>query len=223
ISHRQVIIPQLGAPGVSAHELKRRTHFNVIYGPVHARDIPEFLDVGMKATPEMRVVNFGIGDRLVLAPMEIIMWGRYGLGIALALFFLTGFSRAGYALPGMAGGRETLLFVIVFIAGSTLVPLLLPWLPGRALSVKGMMLGFFCAVALALAGFIPTAGTAGILGTAAWVLMMPAVTSFLAMNFTGATTYTSLSGVKKEMRFAIPLQIVAGAIGLALWITARFF
>ena len=31
--------------------------------------------------------------------------------------------------------------------------------------------------------------------------------SFLAMNFTGASTFTSPSGVKKEMRYALPFQI----------------
>jgi len=40
------------------------------------------------------------------------------------------------------------------------------------------------------------------------------------MNFTGASTYTSLSGVKKEMRFALPLEITAGILGLMVWITS---
>jgi acetyl-CoA decarbonylase/synthase complex subunit gamma len=38
------------------------------------------------------------------------------------------------------------------------------------------------------------------------------------MNFTGASTYTSLSGVRKEMRWALPFQIGAGVVGLFLWI-----
>jgi acetyl-CoA decarbonylase/synthase complex subunit gamma len=59
--------------------------------------------------------------------------------------------------------------------------------------------------------------------TAAWVLLMPAVGAFMAMNFTGATTYTSLSGVKKEMHFAVPAQIAAAVLGFMLWLAARFF
>jgi hypothetical protein len=31
-----------------------------------------------------------------------------------------------------------------------------------------------------------------------------------------------LSGVKKEMRVAVPVQIVAAVIGFGLWITGRF-
>jgi len=42
------------------------------------------------------------------------------------------------------------------------------------------------------------------------------------MNFTGASTYTSLSGVKKEMRWAVPLEIVGGVAGLTLWVGSRF-
>jgi acetyl-CoA decarbonylase/synthase complex subunit gamma len=42
------------------------------------------------------------------------------------------------------------------------------------------------------------------------------------MNFTGASTYTSLSGVKKEMRIAVPLQLTAAIIGAGMWMVSRF-
>lgn len=121
------------------------------------------------------------------------------------------------------GGSEVLLILLAFVAGGAVVPALLPWLPGRALSLKGMASGLLLALVLVIAGLIPSAGTAGRLETAAWVLLMGAIGAFMAMNFTGATTYTSLSGVKKEMRLAVPLQIVAAALGFALWMAARFF
>ena len=223
VSHRRIIVPQLGAPGVAAHEVRRRSSFRVIYGPVRARDIPEFMDAGMKATPDMRRVLFNIGYRLVLIPVELVMWGRYVFFIAIALFLLAGLSRSGYAFPGIAGGRELLLLFLAFIAGGALVPAFLPWLPGRALSWKGTTMGLLLVAVLVIIGLIPSSQTSGQLETAAWVLLMPAIGAFMAMNFTGATTYTSLSGVKKEMRFAVPSQIVAAVLGLALWITARFF
>jgi len=223
VSHRRIIVPQLGAPGVAAHEVRRRSSFRVLYGPVRARDIPEFLDTGMKTSPDMRRVFFNIGDRLVLIPLELVMWGRYVFFIAIALFLLAGLSRSGYAFPGIAGGRELLLLFLAFIAGGALVPAFLPWLPGRALSWKGMSIGLLLAAVLVIIGLIPSSQTSGQLETAAWVLLMPAIGAFMAMNFTGATTYTSLSGVKKEMRFAVPSQIVAATLGFALWMIARFF
>jgi acetyl-CoA decarbonylase/synthase complex subunit gamma len=42
------------------------------------------------------------------------------------------------------------------------------------------------------------------------------------MNFTGSSTYTSLSGVKKEMRVAVPLQMVGFIAGFVLWIANKF-
>ncbi len=223
VSHRRIVLPQLGAPGAAAHEVLHRSSFRVIYGPVRARDIPEFLDAGMKASREMRRVRFNMGDRLVLVPTELVQWGPYALAVAAGLFLLSGLSRTGYTFPGMAGGRVALLFLAAFLAGGVLVPAFLPWLPGRALSWKGMVVGLLLAAVLAIVGLIPSAGIAGRLETAAWLLLMPAVCAFMAMNFTGSTTYTSISGVEKEMRFAVPLQCIAAALGTALWMLARFF
>ena len=222
VNHRSIIVPQLGAPGVSAHQVKQRSSFRVIYGPVRAHDIRDFLDAGMKTSPAMRRVLFNIGDRAVLIPMELVQWSPLALSIAAVLFFLTGLSRNNYALPGLAGFREACLLLIVFVASGALVPILLPWLPGRALSWKGTTVGLIFAILLIVLGFIPSAQLTGRLETGAWVLLMPAIGAFMAMNFTGATTYTSLSGVKKEMRAALPLQIVAAVLGLGLWVAARF-
>ncbi len=223
VNHRQIILPQLSAPGVAAHEVRRRSSFRVIYGPVRARDIPEFLDASMKTSPEMRRVLFNIGDRLVLVPLELIQWGRYTFFIAAGLFLLAGLSRQGYTFPGLAGGREVLLLFLALLVTGTLVPAFLPWLPGRALSWKGMVIGLLLAVVLVIVGVIPSTQIAGRLETAAWMFLMPAIGAFMAMNYTGTTTYTSLSGVKKEMRFAVPSQIVSATLGFGLWMTARFF
>jgi len=38
VSHRRLILPQLGAPGVSAHEVQKQTGFRVDYGPVRAAE-----------------------------------------------------------------------------------------------------------------------------------------------------------------------------------------
>ena len=223
VNHRQIILPQLGARGVAAHEVKRCSSFRVIYGPVRARDIPEFLVAGMKTLPKMRRVLFNIGDRLVLVPLELIQWSRYTFFIAIGLFLLAGLNRHGYTFPGLIGGREVLLLFLAFLVTGTLVPVFLPWLPGRALSWKGMVIGLALAVVLVILGIIPSAQVGGRLETAAWMLLMPAIGAFMAMNYTGTTTYTSLSGVKKEMRFAVPSQIVSATLGFGLWITARFF
>jgi len=36
------------------------------------------------------------------------------------------------------------------------------------------------------------------------------------MNFTGTSTYTSFAGVKKEMKIAIPIQVIFAALAVVL-------
>ena len=47
-------------------------------------------------------------------------------------------------------------------------------------------------------------------------LVYAAATSFIGLDFTGASAYTSLSGVKKEMRLAAPAQALASLAGLIM-------
>jgi len=54
-------------------------------------------------------------------------------------------------------------------------------------------------------------------------LITLAVSSWLGMAFTGASTFTSLNGVRKEMLRAMPIQFVAIVLGIGLWATALWF
>ncbi len=224
VTHRKLVLPQLGAPGVAAHEVHAATGFHVVYGPVRAEDLPVFLDARMKAVPEMRRVRFGLRDRLVLIPVELVTGARYALLAAAAFLLLGGLGPHGYSLAavGTTGLASALLALASFLAALTLGPALLPWLPGRAFSLKGAILGVALVAALAAYG-LPGPGVFGSwLQLLAWLALAPAITSFVLMNFTGASTYTSLSGVLREMRFAVPAQLAAGGIGLLLWVAGLF-
>jgi hypothetical protein len=89
VNHRTLILPQLGAPGISAHEVKRRSGFKIEYGPVRARDLPEYLKTH-KATPEMRMVEFSLKDRIVLTPVEFTHVALPTLIATIILYFLAG-------------------------------------------------------------------------------------------------------------------------------------
>ncbi len=220
VSHRQLIVPQLGAPGVAAHEVKRLSGFSVIYGPVRAPDLPRFLDAGMAASPDMRRVRFSFHDRLVLLPVEVLTGLKYVLVVIAGFFLLAGLSSGGYSLASSLtfGLRSTVNLLFVYLAGTVLGPLLLPWLPGRSFSVKGILPGVIIFLISFQAGFTGRSP----LEVISWMLLMPAISSFTTMNFTGASTYTSISGVRKEMKIAVPLQAGAGILGLGLWIAGRF-
>lgn len=86
VSHRNIILPQLGAPGVVGHEVLKYSGFRVIYGPVRAKDIKDFMNAGMKAASEMRRVKFSAYDRLVLTPVELVNTIKPSLMIFGVLF-----------------------------------------------------------------------------------------------------------------------------------------
>jgi acetyl-CoA decarbonylase/synthase complex subunit gamma len=219
VNHRQLILPQLGAVGVAAHEVKKRSGFSVVYGPVRACDIKAFLKGGMKATEQMRRVRFSLYDRLVLAPIEFVNDAKYLL-FAMALFFiLSGLKTSGYSsdLAVKNGFRSAVNLFAAYFGGSVLGPVLLPLLPGRSFSFKGLIVGLIVIIGLLCLGV-----TGARLETIAWIFLVSAIASFATMNFTGASTYTSLSGVKREMRIAVPLQLAAFVLGTGLWIASRF-
>jgi CO dehydrogenase/acetyl-CoA synthase delta subunit len=224
VTHHKIVAPQLGAPGIAAHEVRQATGFHVVYGPVRATDLPAFLDARMTAEPEMRRVRFRLRDRLLLVPVELTQGVRFLVPVAGALLVLGGLSSRGFSLAGLAttGATSAALAVASYLTAQVLGPALLPWLPGRAFSLKGAVLGLALVGALAAYGLPGPGLFASWLHLAAWLALAPAIASFTLMNFTGTSTYTSLSGVLREMRFAVPAQISAGAVGLVLWLTALF-
>lgn len=208
VSHRTLIVPQLGATGVSGHIVKKESGFKVVYGPVRAGDIREFLAKGMQATAKMRQVFFTTKDRIVLAPMELVGAVKPAIIVFGVLFILDaiGFGHYGtvdlYALLGA-----------IFI-GCVLTPLLLPWIPGRAFAFKGFLLGLLWAVGVSFINGLPGVPTYGWIKAASYVLILPAISAFITMNFTGSSTYTNPSGVQKEMKVALPAMVIAAGLGV---------
>lgn len=206
VSHRTLILPQLGAPGIVAHQVARGCGFKVVYGPVRAEDVKPFIHSGMKATEKMRRVEFTTKDRLVLTPVELVQAMRnaiFGFGL---LFIANSLGISAFDTMDMLG-----VVGAVFV-GAVFTPVLLPWVPGPMFSLKGGLLGMLWAIALAGVGSFEGFRLYGS------ILFLPAISGFLAMNFTGASTYTSFSGVKKEMTVSIPVILVSGLLGAALLI-----
>ena len=223
VGHRRLVVPQLGAPGIAAHAVKRQCGFSVVFGPVQAKHLPEFLDRGMQATPAMRRKTFSLPERAVLVPVELVIACKWALPLAVVLSGISGLfgpaafwenvrEHGGWTMAGLGSG---------IVAGTVLTPLLLPVLPGRAFSLKGAVAGLMAGLAF-LAVLLSRPGGAGNdFAVWAWLLLIPAIASFFGMEFTGASTYTSLSGVRKEMRIAVPLQVAATLCGMLLLFCAR--
>lgn len=213
VNHKRIILPQLSATGVAAHKVKKQSGFSVIYGPIRASDIEQFLKNGMKATPEMREVTFSFYDRLKLIGVELV--GSFKiLLISIPILLLLAILRTGGLSFETIFNNGIINILFACFAGIFLGPLFLPYWPGRAFSLKGIFPGL---IFFALSFLLKTTGE-NTLEILSWMFLIPAISSFLLMNFTGASTYTSLSGVIKEMRTAIPLQIAFAVFGFSLLI-----
>lgn len=216
VSHQVLVVPQLGATGVSAPEVRRRSGFRVAWGPVRAADLPVFLDAKMRATAVMRAVTFDFRERAVLVPVETVNLLKLALLITAGAIVAGGIGPGWYAVA-RAVERVPIVVaaaLIALVAGTVAMPLLLPWIPSRLFAVKGAIVGALGGLFL-VAAFATVASPASL---AAAVIVAVVGASFSAMNFTGTSTFTSLHGVEREMRLVIPWQAAGALAAAALWI-----
>jgi len=214
VKHRKLILPQLGAVGVSGHEILKRTGFTVIFGPVRANDIKDFISAGYSATKKMRKVKFTFMDRLLLTPMELVESAKASLLVFGVLFLLNLFAVRTFGIA------DFLIYSAAVLAGALITPIFLPFIPGRAFSFKGWLIGVLSTASISWAyGWF---NTPFLLLGIGYMLLLPAHSAFLTLNFTGATTYTSFSGVIKEMKISIPLIIISAAAGIVLILIKTF-
>jgi len=218
VSHRKLILPQLSAVGVSAKQLKHITSFRAEFGPVRVTDLPRFLSGAVDDMEQIRSVTFTIKERLVLIPVEVCMMYKQ---LAVLILFVLLISGIG---PNIFSAKDAITrswqFILTtglaIIAGAVVTPLALPWLPGRQFWLKGLFVSTLAAL------FFAAYSSFGVTATLALCLWILATGSYLAMNFTGSTPYTSLSGVEAEMRKGLVVQIILATLALILWLVAPF-
>ena len=220
VEHRRLVLPQLSAPGVAAHKVKEACGFRVTFGPVRAADLPAFLAAGMKADEEMRRVTFDLRERAVVVPEVLsVAWNRRMLLAYAGVMAASSLGRDGVSLRrGLRDGSPAIGAAwLALLAGGAVTPLAMPYLPGRAFSGKGALVG-------GLLGAAATATLGRRLSPAAKLALLAGVTaasSYTAMDFTGSSTITSPSGVEAEMRKALPLQGAAAAVAVGAWLFSR--
>ena len=211
VDHRKVVVPQLGAPGVSAHKVKQATGFRVLYGPVNANDIPAYIAADCRASREMRTVGFGMKDRFVLTPMEINpAMKKYPL-YALLVLGIFGLQPTGiFFKEAVMSGFPFLIFgLIAVLAGAFLTPVFLPFIPFRSFAIKGWIIGMLTTF-LSMQMFSPLNTTLAFFT----YLFFPLVSSYIALQFTGSTTFTGMSGVNKELKLGIPVYMFFGVVSV---------
>lgn len=220
VNHKRIILPQLGATGVAAHKVKEETGFNVQYGPVRASDIKKFISSGYRADREMRKITFGFKDRIKLIPNDFMYGKFYFLGAVAVLYLISGLSINGLSYRNFSINFWPVLLKVflAYFAGIVLTPFFLPYIPGRHFSLKGFFAGTLMFIILLLLKSVDN----NYVEMISWFFIITAISSFIAMNFTGSSTFTSLSGVKKEMKISLPVQIGFAIAGIILNIIGKF-
>ncbi len=207
VSHKKIILPQLGAPGINPAEIKRKSGFRIMYGPVHAEALTPYLKNGYKCTEEMRRIRFYFFDRLILTPIELRQaLAKYPLYAIVVLIFF-GFKPEGIIFRDAV--EKGFLFLVsgfvAILAGSFFTPLLLPFIPFRSFAMKGFITGtVFYTIGIYFSGLYCSNNIFLLISA---MLFFPLLSSYIALQFTGASTYTSLSGVQKELKIAFPIYV----------------
>jgi len=191
VRHRRIVAPQLGAPGIRAHVILKET------------------------------VRFTLAERLVLIPMEISQIWKAFLLYTCAVLVLFGLQPNGILFREAVFGGYHFIFLglLGIFTGSVLTPVLLPILPFRAFSLKGLVIG--AAASLLYYLFVLKETTPGPWLVPVIFLLFPVISSYLALNFTGATPFTNMSGVKKEVKAAVPFYIAALGLSIILFIVYK--
>jgi acetyl-CoA decarbonylase/synthase complex subunit gamma len=168
----------------------------------------------------MRKINFNLWDRMKLIPVELFYAKCYLILIPAIVFILAGLNAHGFSVDysWSNGGRAILNLCVAYLSGCVLTPILLPIIPFKRFSLKGVVIGWLMAILLLYFNFLG----ANIFEIISWFLLIGGISSFMAMNFTGASTFTSLSGVQKEMKISLPVQICGTAAGFIGWMITRF-
>lgn len=218
VSHRRIIVPQLGAVGVNARAVQQQTGFRVHFGPVHAKDIREYVKAGYKKSEEMRLVKFTMLDRLVLTPMELIPAMRKFPLFALIVLLVSGIQPSGIIFrDAISGGMPFLLLGFVSIlTGAFITPVLLPFIPFRSFAVKGWLAGvIFTYTAMQMI-------SQDTISAIVSYIFFPIASSYIALQFTGSTTFTNISGVRKELKIGLPVYIISTGISVILLLGNKF-
>jgi hypothetical protein len=220
VQHNKLILPQLAATGVSAESVRRESGFKVIWGPIQAGDIQQFIANDCKAEQSMRHVTFTLPERFVLVPVELSHLPKPTIWVLLAAFLVSGIGADIFSFDA-AWSRGLMAVTAYFagiLAGAVAAPILLPWIPVRGFALKGGLTGS----AAGLAVVMTFKNNLIWADAAALLLFTTAISSYLAMNFTGSTPFTSPSGVEKEMRRAIPVQALMALVAIVAWVGAAF-
>lgn len=129
VDHRELILPQLAAPGIDTILLKKVSGWKGKWGPVYASSLPEFLANGHTKNQDQCRVHFDLPFRMeMLLAMNSLLWFFFfavaliihpAWAVVMTLIFWSGgfILYAGYyLLPFKSGWLKALVLAMASIA-----------------------------------------------------------------------------------------------------------
>ena len=127
----------------------------------------------------------------------------------------------GVILFFISGLLAAVACIAAIFAGVVLFPILRPWIPTPNFSTKGFLLGGVVVIPFVLLRYFNTPDSElwlRVVSIVTYILIFPSITAFIALNFTGSTTFTSRSGVKAEIFAYFPVMAWTFCVGILVTI-----
>jgi hypothetical protein len=170
----------------------------------------------------MRKVKFNVLDRAALTPVETIQKIKY-FPIVVLLFLLINLisnNNLSFLEIFNISMINSTPYLIAILLGTVFIPIFLPIIPFNSFALKGVVVGLVWSVITIYfsSTFLYTESLMLMISN---TLLLTSITTYLGLNFTGSSTYTSFSGVLKETIRTVPIVIIASVIGVILLIVSR--
>jgi len=168
VKHRILIAPQLSAPGIDVKKVKEETGWNVRFGPVYARDIPEYVRRKFRKTEKMRRVEFKLKDRLEMATIYFVT-----MGLIFSILLVILFTNICLSMIILTG----LMTYFTYIA--------FPYFPVRSGFAKVILSELFFLFIIAVFSMIITGNP---LGLPHLIIMSAVVAAILGIDLNGTSS-----------------------------------
>ena len=199
VDHRSIILPQLAATGIEGKMVEQGTGWNVIWGPVEARDIAAFLKRDLSKTRAMRCVSFGWQRRLEVA----IAWA-FPISL-LALVVLPFWQEGVLPLVGLVWAASLLMFLSFPLYEQQLHPRESVGFVFFNFGPRGVLLLFWGLFILILLGYGHVTGVLAWEFFLKWALASIVVILILGLDLTGSTPVYK-SGLHEERWLRVVLD-----------------
>ncbi|MHA1951469.1 MAG: methyltransferase domain-containing protein [Candidatus Thorarchaeota archaeon] len=224
VNHRELILPQLAAAGMSPKDIRRRTGFRVQYGPVRINDLSKWLQLNKpKPKPrEMATVTFNLRERMemTVAHVPFLFAAILGKPVAALLGVITLISLLSLTLPFFAvifpiSLQAFLLvgeFLFALAANALVLGILFPILPSKGNSFWRRGLGL-AAITVPLAVLIMVVMGVHWTILITWTVAQFVLTISLTMDWSGMTSVSDPKVIRREYPYLI-LTLKVGAVFL---------